>query len=97
LPTLTDIGTLIDSDPKIHNGRPLIAGTGITVRRIAIWHQQGLTPPEIITRIGHLTLPQIYAALTYYYANQSEIDTDITIEAAEYDRLAALHQNGQHP
>lgn len=97
MPILTNIGTLIDSDPKIHGGRSLIAGTGITVRRIAIWHQQGLTPPEIITRIGHLTLSQVYAALTYYYANQTEIDTDIATESAEYDRLAALHQTGQLP
>jgi uncharacterized protein (DUF433 family) len=97
VPTLTDIGILIDSDPQIHGGRPLVAGTGITVRRIAIWHQQGLTPPEIITRIGHLTLSQVHAALAYYYANQTEVDTDIATEATEYDRLAALHQAGKLP
>ena len=42
-----EIGTLIDRDPSIHGGRPKIAGTGVTVMRIAGWYKQGLTPEEI--------------------------------------------------
>ncbi|NDJ19105.1 DUF433 domain-containing protein [Myxacorys almedinensis] len=91
MPALSNIGILIDSDPRVHGGQPLIAGTGVTVRRIAIWHQQGFTPSEIAEQIGHLTLAQVYAALTYYHANQAEIDADIAVEVAEYDRLDALH------
>ena len=30
-----DIGTLITTHPGIHNGCPIVAGTGVTVRRIA--------------------------------------------------------------
>jgi uncharacterized protein (DUF433 family) len=90
LSTITDIGTLISRQPDIHGGCPIIAGTGVTVRRIAIWYKQGLSAEEIADRIGHLTLAQVYAALTYYHANREEIDADIAAEAAEGDRIEAL-------
>ena len=35
---------------QIRNGRPCIAGIGITVRRIASWHNLGLSPEEIATQ-----------------------------------------------
>lgn len=88
--TITDIGTLISRNPDIHGGCPIIAGTGVTVRRIAIWYKQSLSAEEIADRIGHLTLAQVYAALTYYHANRDEIDADIAAEAAEGD-LEALN------
>ncbi|MBI3693493.1 MAG: DUF433 domain-containing protein [Acidobacteria bacterium] len=78
--TIVDIGTLIERSPEIRKGRPCIAGTGVTVRRIAGWHNLGLTPEEIAARIEHLTLAQIHAALAYYHANRDEIDSDIANE-----------------
>ena len=33
-PTITDIGTLITHSPEVRDGRPCIAGTGVTVQRI---------------------------------------------------------------
>ena len=89
--TITDIGTLISRNPDIHGGCPIIAGTGVTVRRIAIWYKQGLSAEEIADRIGHSTLTQVYAALTYYHANRDEIDADIAAEEAEGDRIEALN------
>ena len=89
--TITDIGTLISRNPEIHGGCPIIAGTGVTVRRIAIWYKQGLNAEEIADRIGHLTLTQVYAALTYYHANRDEIDADIAAQEAEGDRIEALN------
>ncbi|MEM7111456.1 MAG: DUF433 domain-containing protein [Chloroflexota bacterium] len=67
---------LIVRDPNIHNGRPIIAGTGSTVRAIAIMYKQGLTPEEISGELP-LSLAQIYAALTYYHLNTDEIEIDI--------------------
>jgi len=96
LSTITDIGTLISRQPDIHGGCPIIAGTGVTVRRIAIWYKQSLSAEEIADRIGHLTLTQVYAALTYYHANREEIDADIAAEAAEGSRIEALHK-GRRP
>ena len=89
--TITDIGTLISRQPDIHGGCLIIAGTGVTVRRIAIWYKQSLSAEEIADRIGHLTLTQVYAALTYYHANRDEIDADIAAEEAEGDRIEALN------
>jgi uncharacterized protein (DUF433 family) len=80
--TTVDIGTLIERSPEIRKGRPCIAGTGVTVRRIAGWHNMGLAPEEIAAKMEHLTLAQIHAALAYYHANRDEIDTDIAADDA---------------
>jgi uncharacterized protein (DUF433 family) len=85
--TTVDIGTLIDRSPEIRKGRPCIAGTGVTVRRIAGWHNLGLTPEEIAAKIEHLTLARIHAALAYYHANRDEIDNDIANEEAVAEKL----------
>jgi uncharacterized protein (DUF433 family) len=86
-----DIGTLIVQTPEIRGGRPRIAGTGVTVRRIVGWYKLGLSPEEIADRIGHLSLAQVYAALTYYHANREEIEADIAAEEAEAERLEREH------
>ena len=82
-----DIGSLIDRSPEIRKGRPCIAGTGVTVRRIAGWYNLGLTPEEIAAKIEHLTLAQIHAALAYYHANRDEIDGDIDAEEAAVEEI----------
>ena len=86
--TVTDVGSLIVRSEDIRGGRPRVAGTGVTVRRIVGWYKQGLTPEEIITELPHLSLAQVYAALTYYHANREEIEADITVEAATVEHLA---------
>ncbi len=59
-----------------------MAGTGVTVRRIVAWYQLGLSPEEIAQQIGHLSLAQVYAALTYYHLNRNEIEADLANEEA---------------
>ena len=81
--TVTDIGTLIVQSAQVRGGRPSIAGTGVTVRRIVWWYKQGASPEEIADRIGHLTLAQVYAALAYYHANPDEIEADLAAEDME--------------
>ena len=83
----TDIGSLIDQTPDVCGGRPRIAGTGVSVRRIVGWHQQGLTPEEIVQQIPHLTMAQVHAALAYYYTNRERIDAEVACEDAEADQL----------
>jgi len=85
--TSIDIGTLITRRPEIRGGRPIIAGTGITVRRIVGWYKLGLSPEEITDQLPDLTLAQVYAALAYYHANQEEIETDIANEEAEAEQI----------
>ena len=74
---VVDIGTLLERSPEIRGNRLRIAGTGVTVERIAGWHNLGLAPEEIAAKIEHLTLAQIHAALAYYHANREEIDGEI--------------------
>jgi uncharacterized protein (DUF433 family) len=85
--TLNDIGTLIMRSDEVRGGRPRIAGTGVTVRRIVGWYKLGVTPEDIVDRIGHLTLAQVHAALAYYHANSQEIEADIAAEEAAAQRL----------
>ena len=80
MPPVTEIGTLLDRDPKIRGGRPKIAGTGLTVTRIAGWYKAGMTPEEITLEYPHLTLAQVHAALAYYHVNPEEIEYDLTEE-----------------
>ena len=84
---IVDIGSLIERSPQIRKGRPCIAGTGVTVRRIAGWHNMGLAPEEIAVQIEHITLAQIHAALAYYHANCDEIDSDIAAEDAAIEEI----------
>ncbi|MEG4321792.1 MULTISPECIES: DUF433 domain-containing protein [unclassified Microcoleus] len=91
-----DIGTLIARTPGLHGGCPHIVGKGVTVRRIVTWYKRGLNAEEICDRVGHLTLAEIYAALTYYHANTAEIEADLLHQASEAKRLEALHnKSGQ--
>lgn len=91
---ITDIGALIVRSPEIRGGRPRIAGTGVTVQRIAGWYKLGLTPEEIADEFGHLTLAQVYAALTYYHANRDEIEAAITTEEETTEQLEQKRVKG---
>ena len=75
-----DIGAMIERSLEIRGNRARIAGTGVTVMRVAVYHNLGFTPSEIAVKYGHLTLAQVHAALAYYFANKEEIDSDISAE-----------------
>lgn len=92
---LTDIGKLISTDAN--SNRPVIAGTRTSVRRIAGLYNQGNNAEEIARRLNHLTITQIYAALTYYHANRQEIDEDIAAEQTAYEELAKQHYQATKP
>jgi uncharacterized protein (DUF433 family) len=89
--TPTDIGTLIVRSPEIRGGRPRVAGTGVTVQRIASWYRLGLSPEEIADEIPHLSIAQVYAALAYYHANRGEIDDDLAADDAYAAELERQH------
>ncbi|HEX5733777.1 MAG TPA: DUF433 domain-containing protein [Blastocatellia bacterium] len=83
----TDISSYIVSTPDIRHGRPRLAGTGITIHRIAIWYKLGHTPEEIAYQYQHLTLAQVYAALAYYHANRDQIEAEIAADEAEANTM----------
>src|SRR5437870_12341997 len=85
-----DIGTLITRTPGVRGGRPCVAGTGVSVMRIAGWYKQGWIPEEIARRL-ELTLAQVHAALAYYHANQAEIEAELADEGLEWQTHRRCH------
>ena len=84
-----EVGALLSSSPEIRHGRPCIRGTGISVHRIAVLHNLGHSPEEIVRKYEHLTIAGVHAALAYYYANKQEIDAEVNADetdAAEIER-----------
>ncbi len=90
---VTDIGTLIVHSPDIRGGRARIAGTGVTVHRIVTWYKLGLSPEEIAARVGHLSLARVYAALSYYHANQASVENELAADHDEAERLEREHRD----
>lgn len=67
----------IVATPTIRAGKPRLEGTRITVADVVIWHfHLGYSPDEIAVK-WDLSLAAIYAALSYYYDHQGEIDKEI--------------------
>jgi uncharacterized protein (DUF433 family) len=90
-----DIGSLLTEGGEIRGGRPRIAGTGITVSRIASWYKLGYSAEQIKEKIEHLTLAQVFAALAYYHANFDEIEADLAAQEAA-NEAAELAYRRQH-
>ena len=68
-------------------GKPRIVGRRVAVQDVIIWHERlGKSVDEIATEY-HLTLADVYAALTYYYDNQVEVDQHIREEKEWVERL----------
>lgn len=84
---LTDISSLLTSDPQIRHGRLCITGSAITVHRIAILHNLGHSPEDIVRKYEHLTLAGVHAALACYYANKEKVDAEIVADETEAARI----------
>jgi uncharacterized protein (DUF433 family) len=87
--TILNISEIV-SDPKIRSGRPVIAGTGLTVMNIVLTHTTGdmLTVEEIAQQFD-LSLGQVHAALAYYHLHQAELDEALQGEMEETEQLIA--------
>lgn len=72
----------IASHPGILHGQPIIAGTRVPVRAIAEMWRMGTIPEEIQHQLPHLTMAQVFAALSYFADHQDEI-----VAAIERNRL----------
>ncbi|HLC26356.1 MAG TPA: DUF433 domain-containing protein [bacterium] len=60
-------------DERILSREPIIAGTRTPVRAIVELWRLGVTPEEIPAHLPHLTLAQVFDALSYYADHQAEI------------------------
>jgi uncharacterized protein (DUF433 family) len=57
----------------ICGGEPIIKGTGISVRTIVERTRLSDSPERIVDDYPHLTLAQVYDALSYYHEHPQEI------------------------
>ncbi len=67
----------IVTDDRILSGEPIIKGTRTPVRAIVELWRLGLAPEEIPNRLPHLSLAQVFDALSYYSDHQDEIQAHI--------------------
>lgn len=87
---------LIAINPDIRNGRAHILGTTITVADIALTrHYHGQDADGLAEWYG-LTLPQVYAALSYYYEHKETIDDQIRAQIRRAEALKAGQVGHQH-
>ena len=69
----------ISIDPTILNSEPVIQATKTPVRAIVEMWRLGISPEEIPLHLPHITLAQVFAALSYYADHQAEINHYIEI------------------
>lgn len=62
---------------EILGGEPIIKGTRTPVRAIVESWRQGVLPEDIPRVMPHLTLAQVFDALSYYSEHQQEINSFI--------------------
>jgi uncharacterized protein (DUF433 family) len=67
----------IITNDNILDSEPIIKGTRTTVRSIVENWRLGIPPEEIPEHLPHLTLAQVFDALSYYSDHQEEINSYI--------------------
>jgi len=76
-------------------GRPIILGSSIPVRSIAIYYlRHGMDIDDILEGFPHLREAQVHDALSYYYDHREEIEEDI--EADSVERLMKEYPPGKY-
>jgi uncharacterized protein (DUF433 family) len=77
----------IVSRKDVCGGSPAIAGARFPVRSVVGYVLlQGMTPEELVAEFGHISLAQVYDALSYYYDHREEIDIDLASNSEEASR-----------
>ena len=81
----TTIHPYVTMDKAILGGEPVIKRTKTPVRAIVELWRLGIAPEEIPTHLPHLTLAQIFDALSYYADHQDQINHYIEINRVPDD------------
>ena len=88
--------TIIVSEPDVRGGRPVIAGTRLTVADIVAYYIYGGLTPENLAVSFKLSLGQVHAALAYYFLNKAEIEAEMRQDAAQAEQaIEALAREGR--
>lgn len=71
-------------------GEPIVSGTRTSVRSVAEMWRSGHAPEEIPEHLPHLSLAQVFDALSYYAAHQVEIDAFIERNRVPQKQISPL-------
>jgi uncharacterized protein (DUF433 family) len=77
-------------DDDILSGEPIVVGTRTPVRAIVELWRMGVAPEAIPTSLPHLTLAQVFDALSYYSDHQDEINQYIERNRIPDDLIDSL-------
>ena len=79
---------LIERDPRIHGGEPVIRGTRVPIRSIVLSLRQDYPgDPLAVAAAYRISLAAVEAALDYYRAHEAEIERVIE----QRERAASDH------
>jgi len=78
------------TDDRILGGEPIIKGTRTPIRAIVEIYRLGISPEEIPSRLPHLTLAQVFDALSYYNDHPDKINDYIEQNRIPDDRIDPL-------
>ena len=78
------------TDDLILRGEPIIKGTRTPVRAIVEIWRLGTPPEEVTSHLPHLTLAQVFDALSYYNDHQDEINVHIERNRVPEDKIDRL-------
>jgi len=81
---------------KITGSQAMIKGTRVPVSIIIGYLRMGETPQSLVDNIlPHLTLAQVYDALSYYHDHQDEIEQEMIENTEEYGRTYLREHLGE--
>ena len=69
-----NLSRYVTRNTEILSGEPIILGTRTSIRAIVGLWRLGIMPEEILNHLPHLTLAQVFDALSFYLDNQAEIN-----------------------
>jgi uncharacterized protein (DUF433 family) len=67
----------IERRPGVGGGAPVIRGTRITVRHVAVLYKEGETIEEILASYPHLEASWVHDAISYCLDHRDEIEKEI--------------------
>lgn len=86
--SITTDGERIVCTPDTFGGKPRVAGTRIRVQDVYFWHDvEGKSPDEIVTSFPQLSMADVYAALSYFWAHREELLNDLQLQRAHYEEM----------
>lgn len=85
------------TDEEILSGEPILEGTRTPVRAVVELWRTGVSPEEIPNRLPHLSLAQVFDALSYYSDHREAIHEYIEQNRIREDEVHESVRNADNP